>query len=282
MAVGSDDTLTVWVNGKQVYDFHDRRGFDREQARFDVTLTKGTQPGPDPVRQPRRALAVRRRRDGPRPTTPSSRPRPAAGSTPRPIRAVALKGRGEPERGRAPLRRPEGPGLHQVPRRRQGGGRRRAGALERRRQVPARRADRRRSSTPRPRSPRATSRSSSPSPTAASSPGSSRTRPPTALEIQDADAKRVRIAKDDIEERKRSDVSLMPNGLAEGLTPRGLRRPDRLPRDAQGRQRPASGRGTGRGDHEASGIRVGGVQALPADRPSPLRRDQGARSSPDR
>ncbi|MBV8076415.1 MAG: hypothetical protein JO284_08460, partial [Planctomycetaceae bacterium] len=40
------------------------------------------------------------------------------------------------------------------------------------------------------------------------------------LEIEDADAKRIRIAKDDIEERRRSDVSLMPNGLAEGLTPR--------------------------------------------------------------
>ena len=27
MVVGSDDTLTVWVNGKQVYNFADRRGF---------------------------------------------------------------------------------------------------------------------------------------------------------------------------------------------------------------------------------------------------------------
>ena len=42
MAVGSDDTLTVWLNGKQVYDFADRRGFDHEQQRFDVTLRQGT------------------------------------------------------------------------------------------------------------------------------------------------------------------------------------------------------------------------------------------------
>ena len=38
MVVGSDDTLTVWLNGKQVYDFADRRGFEHEQGRFDVTL----------------------------------------------------------------------------------------------------------------------------------------------------------------------------------------------------------------------------------------------------
>ena len=41
-----------------------------------------------------------------------------------------------------------------------------------------------------------------------------------AVEIQDSDAKLVRIAKDQIEDAKRSDVSLMPNGLAEGLSPR--------------------------------------------------------------
>ena len=42
MVVGSDDTLTVWVNGKQVYDFADRRGFCPDQGRFDVTLQAGT------------------------------------------------------------------------------------------------------------------------------------------------------------------------------------------------------------------------------------------------
>ena len=41
MAVGSDDTLTVWLNGKEVYRFSDRRGFEHEQARFDVSLRKG-------------------------------------------------------------------------------------------------------------------------------------------------------------------------------------------------------------------------------------------------
>ncbi len=38
------------------------------------------------------------------------------------------------------------------------------------------------------------------------------------LEIQDAEAKRIKIPKADIEAKKVSDVSLMPNGLAEGLS----------------------------------------------------------------
>lgn len=41
-AVGSDDTLTVWLNGEKVYDFQDRRGFNPEEVRFDASLVKGT------------------------------------------------------------------------------------------------------------------------------------------------------------------------------------------------------------------------------------------------
>ena len=37
------------------------------------------------------------------------------------------------------------------------------------------------------------------------------------LELEDADAKRLRVELDDIEERRPGDVSIMPNGLAEGL-----------------------------------------------------------------
>ena len=40
-AVGSDDTLTVWVNGEKVYDFQDRRGFNPDEAQFDASLIKG-------------------------------------------------------------------------------------------------------------------------------------------------------------------------------------------------------------------------------------------------
>ena len=46
-----------------------------------------------------------------------------------------------------------------------------------------------------------------------------RTESDAAVEIQDSEAKLVRLAKDQIDERKRSDVSLMPNGLATGLSP---------------------------------------------------------------
>jgi putative heme-binding domain-containing protein len=40
------------------------------------------------------------------------------------------------------------------------------------------------------------------------------------LELEDADAKRVRVELEDIEERRAGDVSIMPNGLAEGLQPK--------------------------------------------------------------
>ena len=32
MVVGSNDTLTVWINGKQVYDFQGNRGYEADQA----------------------------------------------------------------------------------------------------------------------------------------------------------------------------------------------------------------------------------------------------------
>ena len=70
MAVGSDDTLTVWVNGKQVYDFQDSRGFAAEAARFDVPLDKGRTASWSSAATAA-AVAVHRRADGPRPSTPS-------------------------------------------------------------------------------------------------------------------------------------------------------------------------------------------------------------------
>ena len=46
-----------------------------------------------------------------------------------------------------------------------------------------------------------------------------RNETPEAVEIQDADARTLRIAKDQIEQRKQGEVSIMPSGLAQGLTP---------------------------------------------------------------
>jgi putative heme-binding domain-containing protein len=41
---------------------------------------------------------------------------------------------------------------------------------------------------------------------------------PDGLELTDAEARAVRIPRAEVEDRKRSEVSLMPNGLAEGLS----------------------------------------------------------------
>ncbi|HWE40747.1 MAG TPA: HEAT repeat domain-containing protein, partial [Isosphaeraceae bacterium] len=42
MAVGSDDTLQVWLNGKSVFRHDSDRGFTAAEDEFDVNLTKGT------------------------------------------------------------------------------------------------------------------------------------------------------------------------------------------------------------------------------------------------
>ena len=42
LAIGSDDTLAVWVDGKQVYKFDGNRSYSPEQDRFEAFLTKGT------------------------------------------------------------------------------------------------------------------------------------------------------------------------------------------------------------------------------------------------
>ena len=41
LSVGSDDTLTVWINGKQVFDSQNNRGFTADQDKLDVPLEAG-------------------------------------------------------------------------------------------------------------------------------------------------------------------------------------------------------------------------------------------------
>ncbi|HEV3165240.1 MAG TPA: hypothetical protein VGZ22_14535 [Isosphaeraceae bacterium] len=41
LVIGSDDTLTVWLNGQQVYNFDGGRSFRPDQARVDVPLIEG-------------------------------------------------------------------------------------------------------------------------------------------------------------------------------------------------------------------------------------------------
>lgn len=42
LSLGSDDTLTVWINGKQVFDFQGDRGFTPDQDKADVPFEAGT------------------------------------------------------------------------------------------------------------------------------------------------------------------------------------------------------------------------------------------------
>jgi putative membrane-bound dehydrogenase-like protein len=42
LVLGSDDTLTVWLNGIQVYESQSDRGFSREQDRVQIRLVQGT------------------------------------------------------------------------------------------------------------------------------------------------------------------------------------------------------------------------------------------------
>jgi putative membrane-bound dehydrogenase-like protein len=218
MAVGSDDTLTVWLNGKEIYRFSDSRGFEHEQARFDVSLRKGIN----------RVLIRCGNRGGPwlfaaAVTAPADfaflkGPSVEAFNL-EAYRAAALKGGGDPARGRrffADLKGLAcikchtvgmeggnvGPELGSV------------GAKYPRDELIA--------SVLNP----SAKISSGYEPVALALSdgrivtGIVRNETADAVEIQDADAKLVKVAKDDIDARKQSDVSLMPTGLAQGLSPR--------------------------------------------------------------
>jgi putative membrane-bound dehydrogenase-like protein len=217
MAVGSDDTLTVWLNGKEVYKFSDRRGFDHEQARFDVTLKKGTN----------RVLICCGNRGGPwqyavAVTAPADfaflKSPSGAGFNSDVYRAAALKGPGNPDHGRTLFSDLKGLACikcHAVGK--QGG----AVGPELSSIASKYPRDELIAAVLNP----SAKISSGYEPTALALAdgrvlmGIVRNETADALEIQDADAKTTRVAKDQIEDRKRSEVSLMPNGLAEGLSP---------------------------------------------------------------
>jgi putative membrane-bound dehydrogenase-like protein len=217
MAVGSDDTLTVWLNGKEVYKFSDSRGFDHEHARFDVTLKKGTN----------RVLIRCGNHGGPwqysvAVTAPADfaflKGASGAGFNPDVYRAVALKGQGKADRGRQLFSDLKGLACikcHAVGKE--------GGAVGPELSSVA-------SKYPRDELIAAVL---TPSAKIASGfeptvlalvdgrvlTGLVRNETAVALEIQDADAKTLHLTKDQIDDRKRSDVSIMPNGLAEGLSP---------------------------------------------------------------
>ena len=218
MAVGSDDTLRVWLNGKQVYKHDNDRGFTAAEDEFDVNLVKGTN----------RVVLRCGNTGGPWAfsvgvsSTESDYAflqGPAAGAfNPETFRAQALKGQGKPDRGKALFHDLKGVAClkcHAVAG--QGGavGPELGGVgLKYPREelitsvlYPSQRI------------------SSGYEPVILATAdgrvltGILKSETPEAIEIEDADAKRVKVAKADLDGRKPSDVSLMPNGLAEGLTP---------------------------------------------------------------
>jgi putative membrane-bound dehydrogenase-like protein len=217
MAVGSDDTLTVWLNGKQVYAFNDRRAFSRSKDRADVSLLRGKN----------RVLILCGNRGGPwqysvaftgSPDYAFLKAPSAGGFDPDRYRAEALKGQGSPEHGRAIFNDLKGLACvkcHSVGK--EGG----AVGPE--------------LSSVGAKYPRDELITAVLSPSAKISSGYEPTilaltdgrivtgivkaETTDALEVQDENAKLIRIPKDDVEDRKRSDVSIMPTGLAQGISP---------------------------------------------------------------
>ncbi len=215
LAVGSDDTLTVWVNGKEVYRFADRRGFEHEQAKFDVPLHKGVN----------RLVIQCGNRGGPwQFSVAVAQPADYAflkgnagpGFDPETYRAAALKG-GDPAHGRQLFNDLKGLACircHAVGK--EGGNvgpeLGSVGAKYPRDELVASVLF-----------PSARISSGYESEVFALADGRVITgiiRRETAdsVEIQDAEAKVIKVAKDDIDARKRSDVSIMPTGLAKGIT----------------------------------------------------------------
>ncbi len=218
LVVGSDDTLKVWLNGKVVYQFDGDRGFSHEHARFDVTLREGAN-----------QVVIRCANSGggwqfavaiSRPATHTFLKAPAPDAfNPDTYRDFALKTPGDTAKGQALFADPKGLAClkcHAVAG--QGGTvgpdltgiGARYGKAELIDSVLY---------------PSAKIFSGYEPVVLATSDGRVLTGilkadTPEFVEIEDAEAKRVKVPKDQIEERKVSDVSIMPNGLAEGLTPR--------------------------------------------------------------
>jgi putative membrane-bound dehydrogenase-like protein len=217
MAVGSDDTLNVWLNGKEVYKFGGNRGYEPETSRFDVELKKGKNllmvkcgNGGGPWQY---SVAVTGLADYAFLKGPST-----GGFDPDKFKAAAMKGQGKPDKGKALFADTKGLACakcHVVAG--EGGniGPELSGIAA--------------------RYPREELIASILYPSARIFSGYETVVVATAdgkiltgliksdnadgLEIQDAEGKRVRIAKADIEDRKTSDLSLMPNGIVEGITP---------------------------------------------------------------
>jgi len=215
-SVGSDDTLTVWVNGEKAYDFQDRRSFSPEESRFDAPLVKGTN----------RVVVKCGNRGGgwqfavavAYPSSDAFLQGPAPGAfDAEAYRKFALSAGGKAEHGRALFS--DLKGLACVKCHAVGG---QGGAVG---------PELTSVGAKYPKDeiitavlyPSAKISSGYEPVTIATADGKVVTgivkgETPDAVEVEDAEGKRLKVAKGDIDERKQGDVSIMPNGLAEGLS----------------------------------------------------------------
>jgi putative heme-binding domain-containing protein len=216
MAVGSDDTLNVWVNGKEVYKFGGNRGYEAETARFDVDLRKGKNlilikcgngGGEWKFSVAVTGLADYAFLKGPE----------TGGFDPDKFRATAMKGQGKADKGKTLFFDTKGLACakcHVV------GGQ--GGAIGPELSGIAARYPREEliQSILYP-----SSRIFSGYETVVVATtdgrvltGLVKSDNADGIEIQDAEGKRIKIPKADIEDRKTSELSLMPNGIVEGIS----------------------------------------------------------------
>ena len=217
MRVGCDDTLSVWVNGELAHAIDGNHSYSPDMAEFPVKLRAGAN-----------QIVARVGNDGgpwkfsvaaTREANYAFLDAPAAGGyDPDKFRDVALRGKGRPDKGEALFHDAKGLACarcHAV------GGR--GGAIGPNLSGVA-------AMYPRDElirsvlQPSARIFSGYEATIVAAADGRVLTglvRSDTAdgLEIEDADGKRTRLARADVEDRKTSDVSIMPNGIVEGIAP---------------------------------------------------------------
>jgi putative heme-binding domain-containing protein len=217
MSVGSDDTLAVWVNGRLVYDFRGTRGFVPDQDTFEVALEKGT--NGILVRCGNRAAGWH---FGITLTLPGDyaflRAAPASGGfDSKEYRAFAMEHRGDPGHGKALVLAPGGVGCikcHLI----EGQGGTVGPELT---SIGAK--------YPRPELIESVLYPSEKlaqgyEPVIVATldgrviTGIVKEDTAEALELEDAEARRIRIARDEIDERRDAKVSVMPDNLVEGLS----------------------------------------------------------------
>jgi len=218
--VGSDDQMAVWIDGKKVYEFNENRGWSENQHTFDLKLEPGTH-----------KLYVLAGNDG-GPWSFSVRTSPAK---PTADFLVAKKGTGGPDlasyaeharknpgkaaRGKELFEDPKGIGCikcHAVG----GKGKILAGPdlLGVGAKYPREELIR---SVLEPSSRLLSGYEMNVVATADGQiiQGVIKSDTPERLELVDAKGNVISLAKDEIDEQKKSDVSMMPNGLADGMTP---------------------------------------------------------------